>query len=80
MAKNRRSEDAGTDMPSIDSGLWANGSPTEELCADSDNARGWADYTSLNPMDSDVLNQKSGAMGSKMPKKPVSGEEEMAPK
>lgn len=79
MAKNsRRSEDQGTQMPSLSGELLANGYPTEELCADPNIARGWADYTSLNPMDEDVLNQ--GSSQKKPGPTPKNGEEEMSPR
>jgi hypothetical protein len=58
-----KSHDQGVrDFPGApQSDLLVNGSPTEELSADSDITRGWATYTDLNPMDADVLNRRSGA-------------------
>lgn len=73
MSKNvNKSHDQGArDFTPVDRNLLADGYPTEELCADPDNARGWADYTSLNPMDADILNRPDG--GSKQSKKLTDG-------
>lgn len=73
MSKNvNKSHDQGArDFTPVDRNLLADGYPTEELCADPDVARGWADYTSLNPMDVDVLNRPDA--GSKQVRKPTGG-------
>ncbi len=82
MSKNmHRSEDQGArDFTPVDPKLLAEGYPTEELCADPDIARGWADYTSLNPMDADVLNRGTSKQIHKPTDGPVTKEEEMSPR
>jgi hypothetical protein len=83
MPKNmHRSEDQGNrDFTKVDPNILAEGSPTEELSSDPSIARGWATYTDLNPMDADVLNQKSGAKQQHDPHEgPVEGETTVRPK
>ena len=65
-----RSHDQGCrDFEPVDAKILAEGDPTQELASESDIARGWATYTSLNPMNADILNRG----GSKQVKKPTTG-------
>lgn len=76
MSKMHRSEDQGArEFTPVDAKLLAEGYPTEELSADPNIARSWADYTSLNPMDADVLNRGSKKQEHKPTEGPKNGEE-----
>jgi len=65
-----KSHDQGCrDFTPVEGKLLAEGDPTEELSSEGNVARDWATYTSLNPMDADVLNRPNH----KPTDKPVSG-------
>jgi hypothetical protein len=65
-----KSHDQGArDFTPVEPKILAEGYPTEELSSDPSVARDWASYTSLNPMDADVLNRG----GSKQVRKPTGG-------
>lgn len=66
---NKSHDQGARDFTPVDRNLLAEGYPTEELSADPSVARSWADYTSLNPMDADILNRGS----KKQVKKPTDG-------
>ncbi len=57
MAKHRSEDQGARDFTPVDGKLLTDGYPTEELSSDPSIARDWASYTSLNPMEEDVLNR-----------------------
>jgi hypothetical protein len=66
---NKSHDQGARDFTPVDRNLLADGYPTEELSADGNIARDWATYTSLNPMDADILNRGT----TKQVKKPTAG-------
>lgn len=68
---NKSHDQGARDFTPVDRNLLAEGDPTEELSGEGNIARDWASYTSLNPMDADVLNRSNH----KPTDKPVSGVE-----
>jgi hypothetical protein len=57
MSKHKSEDQGVRDFTPVDGKILTDGYPTEQLSAEADIARGWATYTSLNPMDADVLNR-----------------------
>jgi hypothetical protein len=68
---NKSHDQGARDFTPVDRNILADGYPTEELSSDPSIARDWASYTSLNPMEADVLNRAAGS--NKQVRKPTDG-------
>jgi hypothetical protein len=68
---NKSHDQGARDFTPVEAKVLAEGYPTEELSSDPNVARDWANYTSLNPMEADILN-RAGAKNTQV-KKPTTG-------
>jgi hypothetical protein len=68
---NKSHDQGARDFTPVDAKILAEGYPTDELSNEGNIARDWASYTSLNPMDADVLNQAGAS--NKQVRKPTGG-------